>query len=148
MPRKGDGAPFSSTDQPASLIVVNMDTEHNAVGWFEIYVQDMERAKKFYEATLQVTLQNLEMPGIEMWAFPMLHGKPGCTGSLVKMSGKDSGSGGTIIYFVCEDCSVVAARAAENGGQIQKEKFPIGQYGFISFVTDTEGNVIGLHSMT
>jgi predicted enzyme related to lactoylglutathione lyase len=28
-----------------------------------------------------------------------------------------------------------------------KDKFSIGQYGFIALVTDTEGNVIGLHSM-
>lgn len=26
---------------------------HNPVGWFEIYVQDMERAKKFYETVFQ-----------------------------------------------------------------------------------------------
>jgi len=28
-----------------------------------------------------------------------------------------------------------------------KDKFAIGKYGFIALVTDTEGNVIGLHSM-
>ena len=63
------------------------------------------------------------------------------------MGGKDSGSGGTIVYFSCADCSVEAARAEKNGGQIDRAKFSIGQYGFIAFVTDTEGNVIGLHSM-
>src|SRR5580704_868906 len=124
-----------------------MKDNHNPVGWFEIYVQDMNRAKKFYEKTFQVTLEHLESPELEMWSFPIKHGLPGCTGTLVKMEGKDSGVGGTIIYFVCDDCSVEAGRVVQNGGKIQREKFPIGEYGFIALVLDTEGNMIGLHSM-
>jgi len=63
------------------------------------------------------------------------------------MEGKGSGVGGTIIYFACADCSVEAGRAAANGGKIERAKLPIGPYGFIAFVLDTEGNMIGLHSM-
>ena len=36
-----------------------MSTNRNPVGWFEIYVQDMERAKAFYQNTFQVTLEQL-----------------------------------------------------------------------------------------
>ena len=50
-------------------------------------------------------------------------------------------------YFACEECSVEAARVEEAGGKIHKRKFSIGQYGFIALVTDTEGNMIGLHSV-
>ena len=127
-----------------------MEKNHNPVGWFEIYVQDMERAKAFYQRTFQVTLQYLESPGmegLEMWLFPGSHENPGCVGTIVKMPGKDSGIGGTIVYFSCADCAVESARAAENGGMIQRPKFPIGPHGFIAFVLDTEGNMIGLHSM-
>lgn len=125
-----------------------MKTNRNPVGWFEIYVQDMERAKAFYQKTFQVTLEHLEMPGMDMWAFPpLMSDNPGCTGTLVKMEGKDSGIGGTIVYFSLDDCAVEAARAAQNGGKIQKEKTSIGEYGFLVLVLDTEGNMIGLHSM-
>lgn len=123
-----------------------MVTNRNPVGWFEIYVQDMARARSFYEKTFEIKLEHLPVEGLEMWAFPMLPDGPGTTGALVKMEGKDSGGGGVIIYFSCMDCAVEAQRAAENGGQIQRSKFPIGQYGFIAFVVDTEGNLIGLHS--
>ena len=82
-----------------------------------------------------------------MLAFPSQPDHPGCGGALVKMTGKDSGTGGTIIYFSCLDCGVEADRAIENGGQLQKEKTSIGEYGFISLVIDTEGNMIGLHSI-
>ncbi len=123
-----------------------MNPNRNPVGWFEIYVQSMSRAKTFYEKTLEATFEKLESPGIEMWAFPMKKDASGAAGALVKMEGKDSGSGGTIIYFSCTDCAVEAGRAAANGGKIVKEKFSIGEYGFIAFVNDTEGNLIGLHS--
>lgn len=124
-----------------------MNTDRNPVGWFEIYVQDMDRAKAFYEKTFGVTLARLESPEVELWAFPMKPDSPGCAGALVKMSGKDSGVGGTIVYFPGSDCAAMAARAVQNGGRIQNEKKSIGEHGFIAHVLDTEGNLIGLHSM-
>jgi predicted enzyme related to lactoylglutathione lyase len=124
-----------------------MNSDRNPVAWFEIYVQDMERAKKFYERTFDVTFERLPSPEVELWAFPMKPEAPGCAGALVKMSGKDSGSGGTIIYFPGSDCAEMATRAVKNGGRIQNEKKPIGEHGFIAHVLDTEGNLIGLHSM-
>jgi predicted enzyme related to lactoylglutathione lyase len=42
----------------------------NPAGWFEIYVQDMPRAKKFYEAVLQVELKLLNASSPELWSFP------------------------------------------------------------------------------
>jgi predicted enzyme related to lactoylglutathione lyase len=123
-----------------------MNPNRNPVGWFEIYVQDMDRAKAFYAKMLEVTFQHLESPDLEMWAFPFDMEAPGAAGSLVKMEGKDSGVGGTVIYFSCGDCAVEAGRAAQHGGIVVKEKFSIGEYGFIAFVQDTEGNMIGLHS--
>ena len=124
-----------------------MRPKRNPVGWFEIYVPDMKRAKKFYEKTLAVKLQALPSPMIEMQAFPMGPKPPGCAGALVKMAGKDSDGGGTIVYFTCGNCTVEAGRAKKNGGKIFKKKFSIGEYGFIALIVDTEGNMIGLHSM-
>jgi uncharacterized protein len=118
----------------------------NAVGWFEIYVQDMSRARAFYETVFAVTLERLPAADLEMFAFPMNDGAYGAPGALIHMPGCSSGGGGTLVYFSCEDCAVEEARAAAAGGTVFKTKFPIGQYGFIALVTDTEGNMIGLHS--
>src|SRR5205085_477740 len=101
----------------------------------------MERAKAFYEGTFRITLKRLENPDLELWAFPIQLEHPGCAGALAKMNGKGSGLGGTIVYFSCADCAVAAARAVQNGGQIQKPKMSIGQYGFIALVLDTESNM-------
>ena len=122
-----------------------MNDKKNPVGWFEIYVQDMDRAKAFYEKVFKVTLQPLASPGMHLLAFPMASDAPGCAGALVRMEGRESG-GGTMIYFTCEDCAVEAERAAQNGGSVFKGKFSIGEYGFIALVIDPEGNMIGLHS--
>ncbi|MEY3121482.1 MAG: hypothetical protein RI993_307 [Pseudomonadota bacterium] len=127
--------------------------KNNPVGWFEIYVQDMPRAKVFYEAVFQGTLTPLEnpdpesFPGMEMWVFPSLMGGCGASGALVRMAGYPSGGSGTMVYFSCDDCAMEAARAASSGGKVLYEKMSIGEHGFIAMVTDTEGNVIGLHSM-
>ena len=57
-----------------------MNPNRNPVGWFEIYVQDMDRAKTFYEKTLEVAFEKLESPGMELWAFPMNMDAPGAAG--------------------------------------------------------------------
>lgn len=119
----------------------------NVINWFEIYVQDMERAKRFYESLLQTKLEKLESPEIEMWGFPSDMEQYGATGSLVKMEGMPSGGNSTLVYFACVDCAVEAARVKKAGGRIEREKFSIGQYGFIALAVDSEGNMIGLHSM-
>jgi uncharacterized protein len=119
----------------------------NPVGWFEIYVQDMQRAKGFYESVFGVKLSRLEAPDLEMWAFPMKPEGSGAAGSLVKMPGFPVRGNSVLVYFSCQDCAVEAAKAAKAGGRIEKQKFAIGQYGHIALVIDTEGNMIGLHSM-
>jgi predicted enzyme related to lactoylglutathione lyase len=119
----------------------------NPVGWFEIYVDDMNRAKGFYEAVFGVELQKLDGTEFEMWAFPMDQEAYGAMGALINMPGYPSGANSTIVYFSCTDCAVEAERAGKAGGKIELAKKSIGQYGFIALVVDTEGNMVGLHSM-
>ncbi len=122
----------------------------NPVGWFEIYVQDMARAQKFYEAVLNCKLSPLNtdhMPDLQMRAFNMDGSQYGASGALVQMAGCPSGGMGTLVYFSCDDCALEASRIVANGGLINRDKFSIGEYGYIALGVDTEGNVFGLHSM-
>ena len=124
--------------------------QSNPVRWFEIYVKDMKRAKAFYESVLAIKLDKLPDPGpgvSEMMTFPSQKEGFGATGALVKMNGGPSEGNGVLVYFGCDDCSVESKRAGEKGGKVIKDKFSIGKYGFISDISDTEGNMIGLHSM-
>ena len=122
--------------------------DQNVVGWFEIYVEDMNRAKKFYETVLNKQLINLPMPEGEgeMWAFPWIENGPNAAGALVKHELSKPSSTGTLVYFACEDCSKELELVKNNGGKINAPKFSIGEFGFIGIASDTEGNKIGFHS--
>lgn len=121
----------------------------NPVVWFEVYVADMARARRFYETVLGVVLTRLDDPTgeTEMWAFPGAPEQGGASGALVRMDGVAPGGGGTLVYFGCADCAVEAGRVAAAGGSVVRPKFAIGPYGHVALVTDTEGNLVGLHSM-
>ncbi len=122
---------------------------NNSVIWFEIYMQDLQRAQAFYEAVLQIKLDTLDtpVPGMAMRAFPGGMSDYGANGALVQMEGVPSGGTGTLVYFGCADCAVEGKRVAAAGGRIEREKMSIGEYGFIVLAHDTEGNQFGLHSM-
>ena len=119
----------------------------NPVGWFEIYVDDMGRAKKFYETVFDTTLQDMAMPGIDLWAFPMSREANGASGALIRMEGFSGGGNSTLVYFTCDDVAVEAARIRKAGGRLYREKESIGEHGFIALGYDTEGNMFGLHSL-
>jgi len=119
----------------------------NSVGWFEIYVDDMQRARAFYERVFDVTLSPMTSSEMEMLIFPGDRASYGAQGALVKIPGFPTGANSVIVYFVCQDCAVEAAKAVAAGGSIQTEKRSIGPNGYIALVIDTEGNMIGLHSM-
>ena len=125
--------------------------EHNVVGWFEIYVEDMDRAQKFYETVLAVKMEKMINTPADMMVFPMEMNLMGAAGALVKMDGfapaSNGGVNSVLIYFICDDCATEAARVTAAGGRIQREKMSIGQYGFIALAYDSEGNMFGLHSM-
>lgn len=125
---------------------------NNPVVWFEIYVADMPRARAFYQSMLGVELSPLESPGapdpgFEMLAFPMRMHEAGASGALVRMPGFEPGGNSVIVYLDCDDCGATAEKAVQAGGRIQKARTSIGPHGFFSLVCDTEGNVVGLHSM-
>lgn len=123
----------------------------NPVVWFEIYVDDLQRAQKFYENVFQVSLSELGDPtgeDFKMLAFPSdMETKGKASGTLVYMKDVKAGGNSTIVYFGSEDCSIEEARVKEAGGDIFKPKMSIGEFGFISLIKDTEGNIIGIHSM-
>lgn len=121
--------------------------QHNAIGWFEIYVQDMERARAFYQTVFNVSLERLPGVDLDMWAFPSQSGAAGAPGALVCIGGVPSGGNSTLVYFSCDDCALEEGRVTNSGGKVHRSKMSIGEYGFVSLVVDPDGNMFGLHSM-
>lgn len=122
--------------------------ETNMVGWFEIPVTDMARAKKFYETVFDISIAIHELGDFIMGWFPMAPDKSGATGSLVQHEMyTPSDTHGPLIYFSCKDIALELGRVASAGGIILKQKAEIGGgHGFMGLIKDTEGNRIALHS--
>jgi len=124
-------------------------TKMNAVVWFDIYVNDLDRAVAFYETVLDRKLEPMGDPTGEtqMMSFPADMEGYGAAGALTKASHASPGAGGTVVYFSAEDCAVNTARVEAAGGQVIRLKFSIGEFGFVALCQDTEGNIFGLNSM-
>ncbi|WP_158860060.1 VOC family protein [Lunatibacter salilacus] len=122
--------------------------EQNMIGWFEIPVIDMNRAKKFYEIVFDIEIQVQDFHGTEMGWFPFSESKPGAAGSLIKNKAySPSEEKGVLIYFSSTDISTQLKKVLEEGGKILQAKTLISEdVGFMGLFVDSEGNRIALHS--
>ena len=129
---------MTATDKPAP----------NPVGWFEIYVTDMDRAKGFYADVTgaQFTLAPMSGGEMEMWFFKAARGAEGAAGGLIHHPMRSPNMEGTLVYFSVDDCAAAIARATAHDVPVFVDKQSIGEMGFIAIIGDSEGNSIGLHS--
>ena len=122
--------------------------EHNMVGWFEIPVTDMDRAKAFYDNVFGVKIQVQDFGGLLMGWFPFAEDKLGASGSLVRQeSYVPSETDGVLIYFSSHDVNNEINRVEGAGGKVVQPKTQISpDVGYMALFIDTEGNRIALHS--
>ena len=122
-------------------------SQENVVGWFEIYVSDMNRAVNFYKEVLQKgEFTDFSFDNEQLMGFPGVENGAYASGALVKSEGYVPGKGGTMVYFNSADTAIEEARAVVAGGKVLRGKHAVGGHGFISILEDTEGNAIGIHS--
>lgn len=121
--------------------------EQNMVGWFEIPVSNMDRAKVFYETVFEVKLDIHDFGGMLMAWFPFDESKPGASGTLIKQDTYIPSQEGTLVYFNCNDVKDELSRVISAGGKIYQPKTQISpEHGYMAAFIDSEGNRIALHS--
>ena len=118
----------------------------NSVGWFDINVSNLDRAKKFYETVFNIQLFDLPIEWGKQALFPFNQESPNISGALVEKTDMIPNSSNTVVYFESEDCVSEEKRIEKAGGKIVKPKMHIGEFGYVSIFIDSEGNTIGLHS--
>ena len=122
----------------------------NAISWFEIPATDLDRAQKFYETILGITLTKMDFPNIKMRMFPV-DDPMGVGGALVDSGGfhKPSATDGPLVYLNANpDVQTVLDKVAGAGGTVIVPKSEISpEYGHIGVFIDTEGNRVALHSI-
>ncbi|WP_191858954.1 VOC family protein [Hanstruepera ponticola] len=121
--------------------------KHNMVGWFEIPVDDMNRAKAFYETVFKVDIQVVDFGGILMGWFPDRGQVTGAQGTLIKQESYIPSQEGTLVYFISDNVQNELDRVEGAGGKIYQPKTQISpEHGYMGVFLDTEGNRVALHS--
>ena len=121
--------------------------KHNMVGWFEIPVGDMNRAKAFYETVFDIAIQVVDFGGILMGWFPDRGQVIGAQGTLIKQESYIPSQEGTLVYFISDNVQNELDRVEAAGGKIYQPKTQISpEHGYMGVFLDTEGNRVALHS--
>ncbi|MES2328662.1 MAG: VOC family protein [Bacteroidota bacterium] len=119
----------------------------HAINWFDIPVNDFERAKTFYEAVLNAKM-TVPFAGMKYAMFPADLQKGEIGGGILQEPGYSPSDKGTLVYLNGgQDLSVPLARVEAAGGSVIMPKTAIGNNGFMARFKDTEGNVVAFHSM-
>ena len=122
----------------------------NVISWFEIPVENFDRAKKFYETVLEIEIMVMpSMPDKSMkyGMFPFDMEGGGVGGGLSEMEGFEPSTKGSLVYLNGgDDLSLPLSKVEEAGGKILLPKTSIGENGFMAYFKDTEGNKVAFHS--
>jgi len=122
-----------------------MPSHANPVNWFEIPVNDLARAKSFYESSLGVEITEMEMGPKKMGWFPMEMGAAGSAGTLVEGDGYKPSHEGSLVYLHVDKIDPTLEAINGAGGKTLMPRMEIGEHGFIAHFEDTEGNRVALH---
>jgi hypothetical protein len=116
------------------------------ISMFEIPATDISRAISFYEVLLDITIEKMDVEGMQMGILPyegqMVHGV------IIQEDGyKPSADGVTIYLNAGENLQVVLDRVEKNGGRIIVPKTAhADESGYFALFLDSEGNKMALNS--
>lgn len=118
---------------------------------FEIHVDDMERAKKFYGEVFGWRYEDYsEYTGFPYFgAITGTEGEPGIDGGLKQREGpkpqKGEGMSGYVCTLQVADYDATEKLILEQGGSVSSPKTLLPEMAWQGYYTDTEGNVFGIH---
>jgi predicted enzyme related to lactoylglutathione lyase len=124
-----------------------MGDDCKTLSWFEIPVKDINRARKFYEAVLEIEMQELpEILEIKKVAFPT-NGR--ICGVLAQSPMHKPSLDGSLIYLSANPfIQQVIDRIENAGGKILLPKTELGkELGYMAYMIDSEGNAVALHAL-
>ncbi len=125
-----------------------MESNANALNWFEIPATDIERAQGFYEGIFDTKMAPMqEMMGMKMVSFPVEMGNGKVGGALVSSQYHTPSTTGAVVYLNANpSIQAVIDRIEGCGGQVVMPRTLItDEIGYMAFLIDTEGNRVGLH---
>ena len=123
-----------------------MKDRKSVAAWFEIPATDFDRAARFYERILGVTLRREAIGPMTLGVFP--HQEPNASGCIMAGPGVAPNKEGTIVYLNADGVLDEALAAAwEAGGAVLTPVTDLPEgLGRFAHLRDTEGNRVGLHA--
>ena len=118
---------------------------------FEIHVDDMERAKNFYEAVFEWSFEDYsEYAGMPyLGAITGDDQYPGINGALMQRQGPSPAEGQSVNSAACtlgvSDYDETEAKILANGGKVALPKYALPGMAWQGYFLDTENNIFGLH---
>lgn len=109
-------------------------------GYFELAVENVERAAEFYKQAFGWNVHKWEGP-MEYYTIQTGEGEPGIDGGLYQAQ---DGVARTINTLMVEDLDAVVEKINAAGGKILQEKMPIPGVGYFALFMDTEGIMMSL----
>ena len=118
---------------------------------FEIHAADPARAVEFYTALCGWSFTKWDGPA-DYWVIVTgPEGTPGINGGLVRRMGPPPADGQAVNAYVCTvdvaDLDASLAKAAELGATMALAKMPVPGVGWLAYVKDPEGNILGMIQM-
>jgi len=140
---KNQDLPTQSADTTATKSINDMKS---FVSIFEIPATELSRAVDFYQAILDVKIEKMEMPDMQMGIFPY-EGQM-VTGVIIKAEGYQPSADGVTIYLNGGDnLQGILDKVEKNGGKVLVPKtLHADESGYFAIFLDSEGNKLGLHS--
>ncbi|CAN5609453.1 VOC family protein [soil metagenome] len=125
-----------------------MKKDVNSLNWFEIPAKNIKRSKKFYESIFAIKkMEEMEMMGMQMAFFPWKAGSGKANGAIVQSDMHTPSKEGAVIYLNANPkMDKVLAKIEKAGGKVVVPKMQAGDFGYMAFFIDTEGNKVALHS--
>jgi predicted enzyme related to lactoylglutathione lyase len=118
------------------------------VVWFEIPTTNLERATRFYNQILDITMtRQADGPFSNMALFP--YSPPAIGGCVTQGRTPTQPGAGSIVYLNADpSLDAVLDRVEPAGGKIlaPRTALPEGM-GYFAEITDLDGNVVGLHAV-
>jgi predicted enzyme related to lactoylglutathione lyase len=145
--KTSDKESAAHTQQQDTLTNKKADIMKSHISIFEIPATDISRAVSFYQSILDIKIEKLDMPEMQMGIFP--YEKQMVTGVIIKAEGyKPSADGVTIYLNGGDNLQVILDKVEKNGGKIKTPKtLHADESGYFAIFIDSEGNKIGLHSL-
>jgi predicted enzyme related to lactoylglutathione lyase len=118
------------------------------INWFEIPASDLERASRFYESILGVTLRVGPFGPHTLAVFPYDQ-ETATGGCLANGPGFEPSLNGAIVYLNAgESIDQAITRVEAAGGAVITPKTVLpGDMGAYAHIRDSEGNRVGLHAL-